>query len=240
LNQHKNLDKIWRQREDNQYVHGLRFESPYFGPEQQADDAVAKKTFSGYGFSSLWTKTIKSSWKLQLERLPGSSFVIWPTNESTDDSSSIIEEGRRCSCEQRIAFQIQCEHEYVMDGRIDIFKMTPRGTIVKHLINCSPQIASVFPADTNQNRYNHLNESNAVFDNSVNDDGGNSLANHSLPSDNGDPMEPGDPMDDDSRDQFYQGYPSSRLLLSVKKLLTSTFKNAHLNWLGLAKMINQK
>ena len=69
----------------------------------QKDDAVAKKTFSGYGFSLLWTKTIKSSSKLHLERLPGSSFVIWPTNEThterTDDSSTVIEEGKRCSCE---------------------------------------------------------------------------------------------------------------------------------------------
>jgi hypothetical protein len=48
---------------------------PYFGPEQQADDAVAKKTFSGYGFSLQWTKSIKSSWKLQSERLEGSAFV---------------------------------------------------------------------------------------------------------------------------------------------------------------------
>jgi hypothetical protein len=143
LNRQKNLDKIGRQREDDQYVHRLRFQLPYFGPEQQADDAVAKKTFSEYGFSSLWTKTIKGSWKLQLERLPGSSFVIWPTNERrterTDDASTVIEEGHRCSCEQQIAFQIQCEHEYVMDGESTYLNLIPGGTIVKYLINCSPK-----------------------------------------------------------------------------------------------------
>jgi hypothetical protein len=68
-------------------------------------------------------------------------------------------------------------------------------------------MATVFLAATNQYRYNHPNEPGAVFDNSVND-AGNNLDDHSLPSDNGDPMEPSDPMDDDSTDQLDHGYPT--------------------------------
>ena len=52
LSQQKNINKMRRQKEDDQYVHGFRFQSPYYGPQQQADDAVAKKTFSAYGFVS--------------------------------------------------------------------------------------------------------------------------------------------------------------------------------------------
>jgi hypothetical protein len=57
-----------RQKEDDQYVHGLKFQSPYYGPQQQADDAVAKKTFSAYGFVSLWTPTIRESPSREIRR----------------------------------------------------------------------------------------------------------------------------------------------------------------------------
>ncbi len=95
-----------------------------------------------------------------------------------------------------------------MDGGIDIFKFEPRWYHRQTFDRLFPQMASVFQVDTNENRYNHPNIPNAVINNTVNDDGGNSLANHSLPSDNGDPMEPGEPMDDDLTDQLDHGYPS--------------------------------
>ena len=101
LSQQKNIDKMQRQKEDDQYVHGLRFQSPYYGPQQQADDAVAKKTFSAYGFVSLWTPTIRRSWNLQAERLEDGSSVLWSTKETreerSNDSSTIILEGSRCT-----------------------------------------------------------------------------------------------------------------------------------------------
>jgi hypothetical protein len=102
LSRQKNLDKMRRQREDDQYVHGLRFQSPYFGPQQQADDAIAKKNFSGYGVLSLWTPTIRKSWNLQSERLEDGSYLLWPTKETreerSEETTTIIREGCRCLC----------------------------------------------------------------------------------------------------------------------------------------------
>ena len=97
LSRQKNIDRIRRQREDDQYVRGLRFQSPYFGPAQQADDAEAKTTLSGYAFTTLWTRTIKNSWKIQSEIQVDNSCVLWPTNETpeerSDESTTTITEG---------------------------------------------------------------------------------------------------------------------------------------------------
>jgi hypothetical protein len=69
LRRQKNINKIWRQKEeDDQYIQEMRLESSYFGSQQQADDTVAKKTFSGYGFKLFWTRTIRNSWNVQCER----------------------------------------------------------------------------------------------------------------------------------------------------------------------------
>ncbi len=138
-----------RQKEDDQYVHGLRFQSPYYGPQQQADDAVAKKTFSAYGFVSLWTPTIRRSWNLQAERLEDGSSVLWSTKETreerSNDSSTIILEGSRCTCQRRIAMQIQCEHEYVLDGGIDIYKFDSHWYHRQTYDRMFTNMASVFP-----------------------------------------------------------------------------------------------
>ena len=53
LGRQKNIDRIRRQREDDQYVRGLRFQSSYFGPAQQADDAEAKKLVWLWVYQSL-------------------------------------------------------------------------------------------------------------------------------------------------------------------------------------------
>ena len=149
LSQQKNIDKMRRQKEDDQYVHGLRFQSPYYGPQQQADDAVAKKNFSAYGFVSLWTPTIRRSWNLQAERLEDGSSVLWSTKETreerSNDSSTIILEGSRCTCQRRIAMQIQCEHEYVLDGGIDIYKFDSHWYHRQTYDRMFPNMASVFP-----------------------------------------------------------------------------------------------
>jgi hypothetical protein len=149
LSRQKNLDKIRRQREDDQYVHGLRFQSSYFGPQQQADDAISKKSFSGYGFISLWTPTIRRSWNLQSERLEDGSHLLWPTKvtreERTEETTTIISEGCRCSCPRRVAMLIQCEHEYVVDGGIDIFKFGSQWLHRQTYDRMFPDMASVFP-----------------------------------------------------------------------------------------------
>jgi hypothetical protein len=130
LGRQKNLDKARRQKEDDQYVTASRYSSPYREPIAGSDDVVAKKTFSGYGYSQLWTTTIKRSFYLQMETDENGDNVVWPPKVSaerrTEETSTLVEEGRRCPCERRIAYQIQCEHEYVVDGGIDIYKFNPR------------------------------------------------------------------------------------------------------------------
>jgi hypothetical protein len=182
LSRQKNIDRIRRQREDDQFVRGLRFQSPYFGPAQQADDAEAKKTFSGYGFTNLWTWTIKKSWKLQSETLADNSCLVWPTNETkqerSEESSTIVQEGCRCSCPRRIAFMIQCEHEYVIDGGIDIFKFDSRWFHRQSYDKLFPDMATVFPLTSGIQRRSpplavpfagNLNNETSVTDNIDND-----------------------------------------------------------------------
>jgi hypothetical protein len=150
LNRQKNLDRIRRQTEDDQFVSGLRFASSYYGPAQQADDAEAKKNLSGYGFTKLWTRTIKNSWKIQSETGPDNECILWPTNETpqerSEETTTVIKEGCRCMCSRRIAFMIQCEHEYVMDGGLDLFKYDTRWFHRQTFDKLYPQMASVFAA----------------------------------------------------------------------------------------------
>jgi hypothetical protein len=96
-----------------------------------------------------------------------------------------------------------------MDGGINIFKFDPRWYHHQIFDLLFPKIATVFPASTNQYRYNHPTEFGVVFDNSGNDDG-NNRDDHSLPSDNGYLMEPSDPADNDSMDQLDHGYPTRK------------------------------
>ena len=59
LNRQKNLDKLRRQKEDDQHIYANRYESPYYLPCQKADDQEAKKSLSGYAWKELWSKTLK-------------------------------------------------------------------------------------------------------------------------------------------------------------------------------------
>jgi hypothetical protein len=89
------------------------------------DDATAKKIFSGYGFSELWTCSVKRSFFLQSEVNVDGSLSIWPTKgtriDTTEESTVILVEGQHCLCQRQVAFSIQCEHEYIMDGGLNIF-----------------------------------------------------------------------------------------------------------------------
>jgi hypothetical protein len=106
LGRQKNLDRTRRQNEDNQYVTASRYSSTYREPQAASDDVVAKKTFSGYGYSQLWTTSIKRSFYLQMETNEDGDSVVWPTQISaerrTNETTTIVEAGTRCSCERRI------------------------------------------------------------------------------------------------------------------------------------------
>ena len=120
LKRQQNLDKLRRQKEDDQYVRASRYDSTYREPKYAMDDVTAKKTFSGFAFTDLWTRTIKRSFYLQSEVNVDGSYSIWPTKEKridrTEESTVILVEGQRCFCQRRIAYSIQCKHEYIMDG----------------------------------------------------------------------------------------------------------------------------
>jgi hypothetical protein len=149
LNRQKNLDKIRRQKEDDQHIGATRYQSLYFVPQQKIDDSEAKGLLSGYGFKDLWTRTIKRSFYLQGEITEDGSFKVWPTtvtsSQSTDESSVVIEAEQRCPCERRISLQIQCEHEYVQDGRLDIQKYHHRWYHRQTFDRLFPYMATVFP-----------------------------------------------------------------------------------------------
>ncbi len=81
LKRQQNLDKLRRQKEDEQYVRASRYDSTYREPKYAMDDVTAKKTFSGFAFTDLWTRTIKRSFYLQSEVNVDGSYSIWPTKE---------------------------------------------------------------------------------------------------------------------------------------------------------------
>jgi hypothetical protein len=152
LNRQKNLDKIRRQKEDDQNIRATRYQSLYFLPQQKIDDSEAMGLLSGYGFKDLWTRTIKRSFYLQGEITEDGSFKVWPTSvqssQTSDESSVVIEAEQRCPCERRISLQIQCEHEYVQDGQLDIQKYHHRWYHRQTFDRLFPYMATVFP--TNQ------------------------------------------------------------------------------------------
>ena len=175
LGRQKNLDKTRRQKEDDQYVTASRFSSPYREPTAASDDVVAKKTFSGYGYSQLWSTSIKRSFYLQMETNDDGDSIVWPTKVSaerrSDETTTIVEAGRRCSCERRIAYQIQCEHEYVVDGGIDIYKFHHRWYHRQTFDRLHPEMAVVF------NHPNpHLPLTNVGVGDELNHDDGDSFS----------------------------------------------------------------
>jgi hypothetical protein len=99
-----------RQREGDQYVRSLRYESTFKEPVYATDDLKAKKTFSLYAFKELWSRSIKRSMFLQSETNTDGSVTIWPTKETrldrTEDLVTVLYVGQRCVCHRRIAYSI--------------------------------------------------------------------------------------------------------------------------------------
>ena len=151
LKRQQNVDKLRRQNEDSQYVRASRFNSSYREPKYATDDVTAKKAFSGYGYTELWTRSIKRSFFLQSETTADGNLCVWPTKETRDDrteeSTFVLEEGVRCSCLRRIAYSIQCEHEYVMDGGLDVLKYDSRWYHRQIFDKQFPESAAVFPSN---------------------------------------------------------------------------------------------
>jgi hypothetical protein len=101
----KNLDKMWRQKEDHQYAIASWYVSTFREPQSGSDDLVAKKTFSGYGYSQLWTTTtIKSSFYLQMDTNEDGDALIWTTNlmveKRMEELTTTIKPGQRWCCER--------------------------------------------------------------------------------------------------------------------------------------------
>jgi hypothetical protein len=152
LNRQKNLDKIRHQKEDDQHVQAARCQSLFFVPQQKIDDSEAKALLSGCGFKELWTRTIKRSFYLHGEITEDGSFKAWPTtvlsSQTREQSSVVIEAEQRCPCEHRTSLQIQCEHEHVHDGQLDIQKFNHRWCHRQTFDRMFPHMITVFP--TNQ------------------------------------------------------------------------------------------
>jgi hypothetical protein len=154
LKRQQNNDKLRRQTEDRQYVQASRFNSSYREPKYATDDVTAKKAFSGYGFKELWTRSIKRSFFLQSEVTADGHLCVWPTKETRDDrteeSTFVLQEGIRCHCIRRIAYSIQCEHEYVMDGGLDVLKYDSRWYHRQVFDKQFPDMAAIFPGNRSQ------------------------------------------------------------------------------------------
>jgi hypothetical protein len=108
------------------------------------DDVTAKKSFSRYGYTELWTRAIKRPFFLQSKVNVDGLLSLWPTKETridrTEESTVILVERQRCDCQCWIAFSIQCEHECIMNWGLDIFSTTMDGIIYRPLINFCPTL----------------------------------------------------------------------------------------------------
>jgi hypothetical protein len=85
---------------------------------------------------------------LQSETNTDGSVTIWPTKETrldrTEELVTVLYVGQRCVHHRRIAYSIQCEHEYVMDGGLDIHKYHPRWYHRQTFDTLLPELAGLF------------------------------------------------------------------------------------------------
>ena len=114
-----------RSKETQSYVGSVHYKSR-LQDQAALDDETAKKQLSQYAYNKLWLVENKTSGRLQFV-VHGDVTIVWPTGKSqTCDEHILLSNGKRCTCQRRIAFNHQCRHELCIDGKLDLAKYSTR------------------------------------------------------------------------------------------------------------------
>ena len=93
-----------------------RFKSILCGQEG-IDDVNAKIDLTRHAYTTYFGKSSKAVRYLQFRMDENKNAICWPIRENYDKSiSTIIKFGERCFCKRRVLFQVQCQHELLIDG----------------------------------------------------------------------------------------------------------------------------
>ena len=77
-----------------------------------------------YAYRELYQNASKYSKNYQRMIDDAGDCYVWPVGtERTDPNSTVIISNERCACFKNTAFQYQCKHELVADGKFEIESM---------------------------------------------------------------------------------------------------------------------
>ena len=114
--------KQHKRQEDKLHAQSLKYKSKMVG-QQGVDDQIAKKCLSMYAYKELYAYAARYSANFQKYYDNLGNCHIWPIGtERTANNSTIITNGNRCECFKCTAFQYQCKHELVDDGKFLVSK----------------------------------------------------------------------------------------------------------------------
>jgi hypothetical protein len=115
-----------RQEDDSRFVQTRVYKS-CFGMDEAGDDELAKRTFSKFGYESLFLPALKKKRKLLFCTADNGDHIVYPAGENNDcETSTLVPLGQRCQCRMRLAFNFQCEHEMCIDGKLILDKCHSR------------------------------------------------------------------------------------------------------------------
>lgn len=84
-------------------------------------DKLARKTLCNYAYKTFFEKSLLQSMGFQKEKLIGvEGHIVWPIDYiQTTLNSTIMQTGKRCKCQKRIDFDVQCGHELALVPKFD-------------------------------------------------------------------------------------------------------------------------
>jgi hypothetical protein len=86
-------------------------------PSTSTDDEQARASLTKWAYETLWMKSYKHSTFMEAKQCDDGSTIVRDSQKEWDDNSTVILTGSmRCSCRKRVAFGVQCAHEYLRDG----------------------------------------------------------------------------------------------------------------------------
>ena len=143
-------DTLQRSKNDNRLKYEMQH-CRYVSSEgaKNADDRTARECLTEWAYNNLWMKSsYRHSTHLEAKYDPASNeHKVRDRSKPWDDTSciSIQPATERCTCNKRVAFEFQCGHEYIIDGRFrkDKYHLRWFSTKAYEAVESSRQVASL-------------------------------------------------------------------------------------------------
>ena len=132
IERQQQLEKKSAEWEARLYVKWLTYTSDLSG-QCKHDDECARKKFTEFAYTDIFCVIRKRAAALMNYRQADGSYMVWPLQQDPGGPGSIIvPQGERCPCRQRISYQFQCEHEYHIEGRLNLDKCSRKKWFNNH------------------------------------------------------------------------------------------------------------